>query len=350
MSREIWRWIRTHLARARRRIATVVVLDAASSVAQSVVLVGLVRLVVDLAEDGDPRLRLGGVGLDGTAAIVTLVILAVCSLLANTIVGWLSARIQGDLLHAARTSATETLMATSFEGRSRQPLGSAAEILVVLAQQAASVCGAFLSALTAVVGLIVFLTLAFLIDALVTLAALTAGVLLALALRPLLGRTRLASTRLVEQTTDYTTAVGSVDQLVAEAQVGDVGGAIAQGLEPVSRLVARGATSSRFARLLGSTLYRDAALLLMTITVGVLLAVGPDLLASAGAALVMVARSLLSAQSLQISLHQVNELGPSLTALEERVAILARTPAPDGPATLGPVERISVRGLRYRFP
>lgn len=346
-----WRWLRGVLPRARSRVVVLVALSAVSGLAEAAAFVLVVRVALGATTDLDEPLRLPV--LDATVSdgvlVGAAVGLAVVTLALNLVVARVGARTTADVAGAARSRAIGAYTAASWEAAQRERHGAIQETMTSLVSQTSLATAAFVSGVSAAVGLTAFLVTAAVVDAAATVVVVAFGLLLALVLQPLTRLTRRRSARLVRASTQFAEDVGHLSTLAAEVHAFGVRDQVADAMEQANRRATARVFASRFAQRAGSTMYRDIAVLFLALAIGVMVWWDRGLLVGAGTVVVLVVRSVASAQSVHRAVQSINEHGPFLEEFESRVNRLRAGRRELGARTLDTIESLELDQVTYDY-
>ncbi len=347
---------RTLLARYlpgyRRHVAALAGVSTAAGVAEAATLVILVQVAVAVAQ-GD-----AAVGLDlpifsdalrlRTAVAIALfgaVAVGVLHLATNAV----AARTSATVLVEVRARALRAYGNASWDRQAREAEGSLHESVGTLASNAWQLVLSTSHALSALLTLGAFIVGALLIAPAATGIVVVAGVALFAMLRPMSRASRRRSRVWTAANTAFNQRVAQMSSLGFELRSFGVDGHQVDSLIDEANRVAVPHRASMMFQRLGMHLYRDLALVMLVGAVALLEAVDTVDLAAVGSVVLLMLRSLASAQDINGAIHSIQHQLPTLELLDERVTDLEADSNPVGQVRVDGFERIELRGLTYRY-
>ncbi len=344
----VWRWLQPFLPpRSALRLGLVGAGSFFGSLAESVVLV-LMTLTAESLIRGSDTIEVFGNEADGTAAIVVALVLIGVRVVLTLVTSRTAAAFSADVMVSAQRSLLDAYLGTSHSVRSSRPTGDLQAVTLTHGRFTGDLANAYTQLAASVCGLLAFSVTSLVINPIAfVLIAVVGGGLIAV-LRPLRSRSR-ASARAYEATTrDVGREVAQVEGLHREIRVFRVERQVD---ERLGAEIGEGGQRYRTVRFLGqavpqvfqSVLMAAAVLGLLTMLRG---AGGESNLATAGAVVLLLVRSMSSAQQLVTANQRVIELGSYARGLDELIATFRSERAPSGtvvPASLTPIRLRSVR-------
>lgn len=297
---------------------------------------------VDLGPLGNHRADIGW--LLGVAALAAAIRVAF-----HLLAVWRSSRIAGAVLNERRDTVIRLYYEASWELQSRERQGHVQEMLTQQAQQAAGLLDSLSSAMVSALSLAALLGAALVVAPIASVAAITAVVILALALRPLRARARATSKLASRRGLDFATALTELVDMAREVRLFRVADTARARLDRLSashsyaRIRARNLTGAVPA------LYQGAALL--SVIVALVLVSELDLagLAALGGVVLIMLRSLSYGQALQTSYQALLSGAPyveNIRADEDRYRASA---VPREGAAVDGVGRLEFRGVSFEY-
>lgn len=339
----------------RRPVVDVSVLAALSAVVgllEATVLILVVNAAVAIADGASAApIELPIIGIDASIDQVLWAAagLTIAVALTNTIVSWLSARVGTEVLETSRHRTIQAFLGSSWSAQSAERQGSVQETATTLAFQSSSITMTLILGLSAGLALVAFFLAAVLIDPIVTAIVLVFGAALFAVFRPVSRLTRRHSSVYVEANSEYAEDVARMADMAMELRVFGVESTILAELDHSAASVNDSLRRTRFVARLGTTLYRDLAVLFLVAAVAALSRADADRVVEVGAVALLIVRSLGYATLIQSAGQQVSELAPNLTTLRERLERLESSRDPFGSSVVTSFERIELVGVSYSY-
>lgn len=328
--------------RSRLRLASVGVGSFVGSLAESGVLV-LMTLVAEGLIRGSDAIDVLGQRVPSTTGIAIALGLIVVRIVLTLTTATTAAVFSSEVMGNAQRSVLDAYLTTSHAVRSLRPPGDLQAVMISNGRFTGDLANAFAQVAASVCGLLAFGATSLVINPAAFVAIAAAGGLLVLALRPLRSRSRAAARSFEATNRQLGREVAQVEGLHREIRVFRVE-------EPVEdRLgvdIVAGGERFRTVRFLGQAVPQVFQSVLMAAAVIGLLTMletaGTETnLATAGAVVLLLVRSMSSAQQLVTANQRVIELGSYARGLGELIAqfrsdgVVSGTRRPD---TLVPVE------------
>ena len=326
--------------------------STASGMAEAAVLVLAVQIAVAISQSSDTiELSLPWIegGLHLRVVVISALVLALLVAASHVVNNLLAARLSARLLASVRARALSAYGRASWETQERENEGALQESVSSLATSGSSLMLSVSHAFAAMLTLAALLIGAFVIDARATVVVVAFGTTLFLLLRPLTRLTRKRSGGFVKTNSAFTEGVSQMSSLAFELRSFGVDGSRVADLIERSDETARLQVRANFTNRLGQHLYRDVALVLFVGALGTLEAVDTVDLASIGAVLLLMLRSLGSAQDVNGAIHAINHQLPNLETLDARISNLEADQHPTGHLPISDFERIELRAIVYRY-
>ena len=167
--------------------------------------------------------------------------------------------------------------------------------------------------------------------------------------RPVSRLTRRHSSVYVEANSEYTEDVARMADMSMELRVFGVESQILGALDRSAATVNDSLRRTRFVARLGTTLYRDVAVLFLVAAVAALNLAGADRIVEVGAVALLIVRSLGYATLVQSAGQQVSELAPNLEMLRARLERLESSREPVGVRVVGSFDTIELVDVGYSY-
>jgi ATP-binding cassette subfamily B protein len=345
----IRRVIAPFLVGQRRRLGLISLSSAAGGFAEALVLVLIARVAFALTSDSsNVRVALGPIDLElspGLLLGVTAVLVAI-RLVLNIWQARISAAARAGVLADTRKSIVASYLGAAWSLQAAEREGRLQELLTTYAQFAASAVLSLSLGMVAAFNLLAFMATALAVNAPAAVGVAAAAALLGVAVRPIRGRVRRSSLRGAEANLEFATAL---TELVATTQVVRIFEVEQPVRDRLDTMIDRSATRTfrtQFLSALAPAVYQAIALLFVVAALALTYATGIGRLASLGAVVLIMLRSLTYAQALQVSIQNLHEGAPYFETLrdeEVRYALAAVPRAGDPVRAIGELafERVS---------
>ena len=187
------------------------------------------------------------------------------------------------------------------------------------------------------------------VDPLITLIVVAAGVGIIVLLRPVNRRNDRAQRAFVETNSQFAEDVTRLTSTSMELRVFGVQEEARQEVHAVNELVRSRNRSARFWMSFSVGLYKDLAVLLLVAAVAALSAANGSEIASIGVVVTLMVRSLSSAQAVNGSYQASREGTANLEALRRRLLTLEDGAEPHGDRAIDTIDLIELRKVGYRY-
>jgi ATP-binding cassette subfamily B protein len=352
VDRHVAQQLRPFLRRPRVDLLIIASASAIAGLLEAAVLILVVNGAVAIADgtSGSP-IELPVIGVDASIGQVlwTAAGLTIAVALVNTVVSWLSARVGTEVLETSRHRTIEAFLGSSWKTQSAERQGSIQETATTLAFQSSSLTMTMIGGLSAALALSALFLAAVLIDPIVTVIVLAFGVTLFAVFRPVSRVTRRHSSVYVEANSEYTEDVARMADMSMELRVFGVESQILEALDRSAATVNDSLRRTRFVARLGTTLYRDVAVLFLVAAVAALNLAGADRIVEVGAVALLIVRSLGYATLVQSAGQQVSELSPNLETLRARLERLESSREPAGSSVVTSFDTIELVEVGYSY-
>lgn len=345
--------LRPVVAGHRRRIARLVVLAVCGGFAEALVLVLIVRIASALTKSGS---RVGlGIGVLGSFDLpIGTMILVAAALTAvrfafQVAVAWESTALTRDALIGIRKRMFRLFLGASWSVQSREREGVLQELMTTYAGQWTGVLGTLLQGLAAFCSLGALMVAAVLVNGLAAVAVLGAIGLLVLALRPFRNTIRRRSALAARTNLDFATGLTELASTAQEIRIfhveNRVRGRMERSIEDHGRAMAR-------ISFLGGILpgvYQTAALLFVILSLGAVYEIDPGSLASLGAIVIIMVRSLSYGQLLQSVFQSLHQSAPYLERIQEQEQRYLDAAMPTGGKPVDRIDDIAFEHVSFEY-
>lgn len=331
---------------SRLRLSSVGAGSFVGGLAESGVLV-IMTLVAEALIRGSERIEIAGRDVPGTTGIVVALVLILVRIVLTLTTANTASVFSAEVMGRAQRSVLDAYLSTSHAVRSLRPPGDLQAVMISNGRFTGDLANAFAQVAASVCGLLAFGLTSLVINPLAFLVIATVGVTLVLVLRPLRSRSRAAARSFERTNRDLGREVAQIEGLHREIRVFRVEDRVE---ERVGADIGAGGGRFRTVRFLGQAVPQVFQSVLMASAVLGLLAMlqtvdsGADL-ATAGAVVLLLVRSMSSAQQLVTANQRVIELGSytrGLTELIEQFRTDEVTSGEEVPPSLVPVRLSSV--------
>lgn len=336
--------------RSRLRMVSVGVGSFVGGLAESGVLV-LMTLVAESLIRGADTIEVVGRRVDSTAAIAVALVLILVRVVLTLVTADTAAVFSAEVMGRAQRSLLDAYLATSHAVRSLRPPGDLQAVMISNGRFTGDLANAFAQVAASICGLLAFGVTSLVINPIAFVAIAAVGGLLVVVLRPLRRRSRAAARSFEQTNRGLGHEVAQIEGLHREVRVFRVESAVR---DRVGTDIAFGGRRFRTVRFLGQAVPQVFQSVLMAAAVLGLLTMlrtvesGSEL-ATAGAVVLLLVRSMSSAQQLVTANQRVIELGSYARGLSELIEQFRTDEVNSGaevPARLVPVELRSV-GFGY---
>ncbi len=255
------------------------------------------------------------------ASVPTLLVVAACLVAARMTLqvaqARLSAATMAAVLSGTRQALVHAYLGASWPLQSGEREGRLQELLTTYSTQCANAVLNLSQGTVAAFNLVALMVVALAINTVAALAvALTAGAI-GLTLRPVRAAVQRRSKRGATANLAFATAVTELGTTTREVRVFDVEPQVRARIDRLSDVVAERLFRTRFLSQLVPALYQGLALLLVVGALGLAYAAGASALASLGAVVLIMLRSLTYGQAIQTTLQALHESAPYFEAVQQ---------------------------------
>jgi ATP-binding cassette subfamily B protein len=352
--RHVWRQLKPLLpAGSVLRIALLSIESFIAAVLEAVLLVLVVSVataVIDGAHDTAPPIP--GLGTRSLSNPTSLVIAGGAGLIILALhfhVAMVAARLPSGVLETSRKRVVRAFSQATWDRQARDREGAVHETVGTIAMQTANLVMHFVTFTSSAIGLGALLVIAGLVNPLATAILLVFGGLLVTTLRPIGRLTRRRSSLFVGLNSQWSERTAAWTTLAQELRVFGVAQVEAERLVEENRSSADAFARMQFASRMGSSLFRDVAILLLVAGIGVLYAIDSGQIAEVGSVFLLVVRSLNYAQISNFAMQSVNELSSNLDATRERLASLEASEERVGALDIDSIDEIRFQNVGYEY-
>ncbi len=281
-----------------------VVLSFTSGLCQAGLLVSISEIAVATVQGKKSVHVLGHSFTPGTGIALSFGLIAVF-FVTNLTSSFMGCRLSVRALTAARTRVIDGFFGSSWPVQSSERLGHLQQLLVMNSSASGALIQSIAGAAQSLLTVIALLAVATLVNPLAAVAVVSVGICLSLLLRPLNKRTRAANRTLSRSTRAMATQVTEYTRLARDFRLA---GVQSRATEKVHDMVGKAASIYlKVMRYAVSTpiIYQSAALVFVVAALALLVHAGHSNLASLGAVLLLILRSISYGSSLQNSIQGI---------------------------------------------
>jgi len=346
-----WRMLAPFVPRLAPLALAMTALGLVGAVAETAALLIAVRVTLSLGAGDGTELTLPGLGTVALLPAMGIALTgALISLLAHVFIARVNAAATAGVLTSVRTRIIRAFVGAKWETQAAEREGALQATATDLAVRSTGLVQFYVNLGTNTIMLVIFLASAALVQPITTLLVVAAGLVVALGLRPVSRATNQASSFFTRANKDYAEHVARFSSTSMEYRVFGVQAAAAHDLGGSSDAATGAQRRTRFFSFLGSSLFRDIAILLLVISIGVLALIGGAETAGVFVVITLVVRGLASAQAVSSSSQLIREYAPNLFLLSERIAHWEASPARNGNVVASDLQILHFDRVGYRYP
>lgn len=339
----------------RRRLLLLSLFAAVGGFSEAAVLVLISRVAFALASEGDQRslvavdlgpihIELGLPTLMGLAAALIALRLAL-----NIGQARLSARTGTDVLSRTRRRLVALYLGASWSLQSEEREGRLQELLTTYALNASSSVLNLANGAVAIFNLSAFVLTAFVVSPVGALVVALTALLLAALLRPIRAAVRRRSRRSADANLALATALTEFAATTQEVRIFEVEPQVRRRLEDQTDVAAEEQYRTSVLGQVTPAFYQSMALLLVVIALAAAYAADLNTLASLGAVILIMLRSLTYGQSAQTSLQALHTAVPYLETLQAEESRYEAAAIDRAGAPLDVIEDLAFEGVGFEY-
>lgn len=321
--------LRTSLASVVRgrglSIAAMSVTSLIGALAEATVLVLITQIGFALAKsEGQIDLELGPIKVTsavGVSIIAAMALVVVRGLL-QTLNGWQSSKLVAGYLASTRKTFARAFVNASLEAQTQRRVGELQQLLTTFVGRGASVMMDIARGITSAFSLIALVGAAIAVSPLASFGLIATLALLGLFIFPLRRVLRTSARRVANTDIIFATAVSEYSALGNEMQVFGVEAEIASQLDDIIDDNARASQRLSFQGFLFTPFYATVLLMILVGSLTAVKALGLTDLATLGAVVLVMLRSMAYAQLLQGVITSLHSSAPFISDLDERLLAL----------------------------
>lgn len=348
--RESWGFLHDFLpARSGLKVSAVGTLSFFGGLAESAVLV-LLTMTADGLIRGEGHIEIAGHALGRRDAIVLALLMVVVRIITILSAASVAARFSAAVTGIAQREIMATYLGASFAARSARPLGDLNAVMVSHARFSGDLASGYTLVVASVCGLLAFGGTSLAVNPAATLAIALIGLVVLGLLRPLRVRSREAATELADSSRLLGQEVSEVEMLHREIELFQVRD---RALDRVNQQITLVGDSLRRIKLLGLAtpqLFQTAMLAAAVVSLLVIVeSVDNAELASVGAVVLLLIRSMSSAQQYVGANQRVIDQASYAEAVNDLIETLSTKPTSFGPAKPTSVTPVRLEHVDFTY-
>lgn len=345
-----WNDLKPFLPRwSKQRIALVGITSFVGGIAESGVLV-LLTLTADSLIRGEQGITIAGVELSQRWATIIALVLVGVRVIAALGTSALGARFAAQVMRQAQTKVVAAFLSTSHPMRSSRPAGDLGSLIVTNGRFTGDLASGFATAAAAVCGLLAFGGTSLVVNPLATLAISVLGAVALAAMRPIRQRARSTAKSFTASARDLSAEAAEIESLHREIEVFQVSDAVGSRIGLDLRQSSNRFVKVRFYSAVVPQLFQ--AILLAAAVLSLLIIV--DHVASAdlgavGAVVLLLIRSMSSAQQLVTTTQRMVEFRPYTESLNRLISDFQRGSVPLGTSSPDHLTPLRLSDVSFRY-
>lgn len=350
--RRAWRRLAPFFASFGRRILLLAGMAVLAGLAEAALLALIASAGAALSVQGrQVQVTLGPVQLPSSTAVVFSLAFALCLVRAvvQLVLAYLPASMSAAAMARLRRRLFDSFTRTSWQVQASERDGHFQSLMTTHVN---STTQAVIALGSGVSGLALFLTLvgtAFTISATTALVLIGSSAGLFLLLRPVARRLRASARALSAENVEYSKGVQEVVLMAEETQVFGASEDYRRRFYASVDAVRGPLLRTRFLSTATPAMFQSVALLLLVVALLVVSLLGSGSIASLGAIVLILIRSLSFAQQLQQAVANVDELTPFMERLADALDTYEAHPRQDGSRPLPRVERMGMVDVGFSY-
>jgi ATP-binding cassette, subfamily B, bacterial len=337
----------------RGRIARMSIAAILAGFAEAATLVLIARIAFALAGSGSKvSVNLGPLGtveVPISALIVTAAVLVLVRMALQAISTVLASRASTTAIQQTRTSLIRSYLAAGWPLQSSQREGRLQELLTTYTDAGAGAVNALSQCVIGFFNLAALLITALWVNAIASVAAGLAALALGLILRPLRAAVRRRTGRAAAANLAFATGLTELSSTLQEVRVFGVETPVGDRLDELNRRNVQLTLRASYVGGSINVLYQGLALLLMVGALGLAYASGFSRLASLGAIVLIMLRSLSYAQTIQGTIQGLYNSAPYLETLDEERNQYRSSAMQHGGEPLQSIGSIRFEGVSFAY-
>jgi ABC-type multidrug transport system fused ATPase/permease subunit len=337
----------------RARLAVLATASFLGGFAEAAVLVVIARVAFAITQhDSSVSIGAGTIGpydISVPALIALAGVVTVIRLAFQVVAAWQVSTVSSGVFARARASITRSFLHASWGLQSAERQGRLQELLTTYANYAARTMESLATLLVGVLSLLALIVSALAINAFAAVIVGVAVVLLALIMRPLRKATRQRSRATAVANVEFATSISEVASIAQEIKIFDASDPVRDRVNMQIDAHRSAFWRTRLLTQLVPGLYQGAALFFIVMALAVVYAVGFNHLATLGAVVLIMLRSLSFGQSVQTSYQALHEGAPYLETLFDEQRRYQRSSVDGGAELVGRVGAVTFDSVWFAY-
>jgi ATP-binding cassette subfamily B protein len=336
----------------RRSITALVAASVVAGFAEGAAILIVVRVAVEVASDtvSSNFVPFATAPTGSGTAVAIAAACALVTLVAHLVIAEQSALISGQVLTNTRSNALRAFSTASWPAQSKQRLGALQETVSTLSLLTSTFAQILTTGVANLIMLVMFMAIALAVNPIGMLIVSLAGALVFMLIRPLSTRIREASTEFASADTNFAEETTNFAASAMELRSFGVSEVACGRLERDLREVSAKQRSVRFKSALGTSVYRDVAVLLLVGSVGILTVIDANAVGSASAVVVLVVRALASAHAVNAAVQFSSERAATVELLVARIEALEHGREATSSRPLDSIASFELESVAYAYP
>jgi ABC-type multidrug transport system fused ATPase/permease subunit len=303
------------------------------------------------ATNGQDRIGVvSGWSVSVRVALLAAVALIAVRIAVSVLGSWQSANVVTRVVAEIRQRLSRAFLDSSWEVQQAQRSGSLQELLTSYSGQASGLMASLTAGVVTIANLVALLGMAFAVNAAGALVMIVSVVVLSLLLRPLRGLVRRRARASVAAGMDFAISVNEIAELGLELHVFHVQGKAQARVGKAIEGARRAGANMSFATGLATPMYTGLAYLAIVGALALVAASSTASLASLGATMLVMLRSLGYGQSAQGAYLGVSAAVPAIEELQHRLELFDAGRRVDDGKPVDRVGAISMEGVWFAYP
>ena len=341
--------IRLLLAGRYRQLSCLAGTSVVGGLLEAAFLVLLTQIAFTITDTGRDAVEVASVSLTITQAIGLALALIAARVAVGVLTTWQSANLTTSVTKAIRAQLAEAFLHASWETQHDQKPGWLQHLLTAFTAQGSGLVASVTTGVSTSVSLVTLLIAAVWIDAGAALVAIAVLVVLGLVLRPLRARVRRQSSITAHTGMDFATSLNEISQLGMEMHVFNVQPIVEA---RVRSLVDQNESATRRLSIMQGLLpaiYGGMAYVALVVALAVISMSDSADVGSAGAAMVVMLRSLTYGKSLQTVSADIHAALPFVQQLQEELASYQASAVVDHGAPVDTLGTLALENVSFAY-
>jgi ATP-binding cassette subfamily B protein len=321
--------------------------------AEAAVLVLIARVAFAITQQ-DPSIEvtagpLGPYEISVPTLIALAAVLTAVRLALQAFTVWEASALTSGAVARARATTTQSFLSASWALQSSERQGHLQQLLTTHTTFASRTVESLVTLIASALSLLALIASALTINALAAIVVGAAAFVLAVIMRPLREAVRHRSRVAATADSEFATSLSEVGQMAQEIRIFDAGDRVRDRLNRQIDAHRSALQRTRLVTGLVPGLYQGAALLFVVVALAVVYAVGFGRLATLGAVVLIMLRSLSFGQSVQTSYQTLHEGAPYLETLLAEQRRYQRNVVAGGVEPVGRVGMVTFDGVWFAY-